>query len=57
MLWILATLNSKRLSLFLQIWTRKYGYIYMKSYLHLIWRNPSMTKYASEWTGDQNFNF
>jgi hypothetical protein len=29
----------------------------MKSYLHLIWHNPSMPKYQSECTGDQILNF
>jgi hypothetical protein len=29
----------------------------MKSYLHLIWHNPFMTKYASECTGGQILNF
>ena len=29
----------------------------MKSYLHLVWHNPSMPKYPSECTGGQILNF
>ena len=45
---------NESLSLFLQIWTRKY--VFLKSYLRLILHNPSVSKYASECTGSQILN-